>query len=167
VEARLDAAGQLLLAGPAAADRYLGEPLSPWVATGDVARLERHGGGTKVVLAGRCKDMILRGAENIYPGLYEPALHVPGVNLAVLVGVPAADGDERLVAIVEPQPGTDPDRLREALEGPMLRMGAARPDALFFAQVPLAGRSRKPDRQAAALMGAKRLAMVAKEGARS
>jgi len=167
VEARLDSAGQLLLAGPAAANRYLGEPPSRWVATGDVARLERQGGATKVVLGGRCKDMILRGAENIYPGLYEPALHVPGVNLAVLVGVPAADGDERLVAIVEPQRGTDPVRLAEALEGPMLRMGAARPDALFFARVPLAGRSRKPDRQAAALMGAARLAMVARERDRS
>ena len=166
VEARLDAAGQLLLAGPAAADRYLGEPPTHWVATGDVARLERPGGVTKIVLGGRCKDMILRGAENIYPGLYEPALHVPGVNLAVLVGVPAGDGDERLVAIVEPQSGTDPVRLRQDLQGPMLRMGTARPDALFFAPVPLAGRSRKPDRQAAAAM-AVRLATAARHRTRS
>ena len=71
-----------------------------------------------VVLGGRCKDMILRGAENIYPGLYEPALHVPGVELAVLVGVPAGDGDERLVAVVQPQPGADPGRLRRGAAGP-------------------------------------------------
>jgi acyl-CoA synthetase (AMP-forming)/AMP-acid ligase II len=85
VSARVDAAGQLLLAGPNAADRYLGEDPLDWIETGDVGRIA----GRTVVLGGRCKDMILRGAENIYPGLYEPALHVPGVELAVIVGVPA------------------------------------------------------------------------------
>ena len=84
VRARVDDDGQLLLAG---AER--GRPLPrraarlDWVATGDIGRLD----GGRVVLGGRCKDMILRGAENIYPGLYEPALHVPGVELAVIVGV--------------------------------------------------------------------------------
>jgi acyl-CoA synthetase (AMP-forming)/AMP-acid ligase II len=108
----------------------------------------------RIVLAGRCKDMILRGAENIYPGLYEPALHVPGVNLALLVGVPADDGDERLVALVEPEHGVAPARVRAALAAPLARMGAARPDSVVFATVPLAGRSRKPDRAAAAALAA-------------
>ena len=54
--------------------------------------------------------MILRAAENIYPGLYEPSLHVPGVELAVIVGVPATDGDERVVAVVQPAHGADPAR---------------------------------------------------------
>ncbi len=150
VRTRLDADGQLLLTGPGQADRYLGEAPWRWVATGDVARLA----GDRVVLAGRCKDMILRGAENIYPGLYEPALHVPGVNLAVLVGVPAGDGDERLVAVVEPEPGADPRRLRAVLDPVLARMGTARPDAVLFAPVPTAGRSRKPDRAAAAALAA-------------
>src|SRR5262249_51326890 len=99
VVARVDEGGQLLLSGPAARDRYLGEARSRWIRTGGVARLSGAGGTVRVVLAGRMKDMILRRAENIYPGLYEPALHVPGVELAVLVGVPAGDGDERLVAV--------------------------------------------------------------------
>src|SRR5690606_32314396 len=98
------------------------------------------------------KDMILRGAENIYPGLYEPALHVPGVNLAVLVGVPAADGDEKLVAIIEPEPGAHPAQLHRALRPVLARMGSARPDHVLFRPVPLAGRSRKPDRAAAAAL---------------
>lgn len=157
VAARLDTTGQLLLAGPGAADRYLGEPPLRWVATGDVARLARHGTGQRVVLAGRCKDMILRGAENIYPGLHEPALHVPGVSLALIVGVPATDGDERVVAVVEPAPGAEPARVRTALRAPLARMGAARPDAVVFAQIPLTGRSRKPDRQATARLAAARL----------
>ncbi|GAA3083168.1 hypothetical protein GCM10020000_81580 [Streptomyces olivoverticillatus] len=92
---------ELLLSGPAVRDRYLGEEPDPWVATGDRARIEDG----RIVLEGRCKDMVLRRAENIYPGLYEPSLHVPGVELALLVGVPAGDGDERLVAVVQPCPG--------------------------------------------------------------
>ena len=150
VTARLDPAGQLLLSGPAACDRYLGEQAQPWVATGDVARLEAGGDRPRVVLAGRCKDMILREAQNIYPGLYEPALHVPGVSLAMLVGVPAPDGDERLGAVIELDPGADRDQVLAALRARSDRMGAGRPDVILFAAVPLAGRSRKPDRQAAA-----------------
>ena len=156
VVAIVDTGGQLHLRGPGARDRYLGEPRSPWVATGDVARLVHHGGATRVVLGGRVKDMILRRAENIYPGLYEPALHVPGVSLAVLVGVPAGDGDERLVAVVQPAPGADRAAVRTALRAPLERMGSARPDAVVFATVPVSGRSRKPDRAAAARLAAGR-----------
>ncbi|MEU3772819.1 class I adenylate-forming enzyme family protein [Streptomyces sp. NPDC032472] len=166
VTAKVDEDGQLLLAGPAARHRYLGEEPEPWVRTGDRARLDGCG---RIVLEGRTKDMVLRRAENIYPGLYEPALHVPGVELAVLVGVPAdggaggadgadgASGDERLVAVVQPRPGAAAAQLRAALAGPLRRMGSARPDAVLFAEVPLAGRSRKPDRAAASALAAARL----------
>jgi acyl-CoA synthetase (AMP-forming)/AMP-acid ligase II len=153
VRARLDESGQLLLAGDGVCDRYLGAEPHEWVATGDLARLD----GRRVVLGGRCKDMILRRAENIYPGLYEPALHVPGVALAVLVGVPAGDGDEEVVAVVETTPGADPAAVHAALRDPLRRMGAARPDRVLFAPVPLAGRSRKPDRAATAALAAARI----------
>ncbi|KDN84238.1 AMP-binding protein [Kitasatospora cheerisanensis] len=133
VRTRLTADGELLLAAPAARDRYLGESPDPWVRTGDRARLDPDG---RIVLAGRLKDMVLRRAENIYPGLYEPSLHLPDVELAVLVGVPAPDGDEQLVALVQPRPGADPHRLRAALRTPLARMGSARPDALLLGPVP-------------------------------
>ncbi|MFE1557146.1 class I adenylate-forming enzyme family protein [Streptomyces sp. NPDC058734] len=154
VRTAVDADGQLLLTGPAARDRYLGEEPDPWVATGDRARLD---GAGRIVLEGRCKDMVLRRAENIYPGLYEPALHVPGVELGVLVGVPAGDGDERLVAVVQPEPGVPEPALRAALSEPLRGMGTARPDALLFARIPLSGRSRKPDRAAVSALAAARL----------
>ncbi|WP_432135251.1 class I adenylate-forming enzyme family protein [Streptomyces sp. bgisy154] len=154
VAAKTDASGELLLSGPAARDRYLGEEPDPWVATGDRARLDSG----RIVLEGRRKDMVLRHAENIYPGLYEPALHVPGVELALLVGVPADDGDERLVAVVQPEPGADRAALRAALAGPLRRMGSARPDAVLLTDIPLAGRSLKPDRAATARLAARRLA---------
>ncbi|MFD0269082.1 AMP-binding protein [Streptomyces sp. NPDC127106] len=159
VAAKTDEDGQLLLAGAAARHRYLGEEPDPWVRTGDRARLDGTG---RIVLEGRTKDMVLRRAENIYPGLYEPSLHVPGVELAVLVGVPAggtaeAAGDERLVAVVQPRHGAAEPELRAALADPLRRMGSARPDAVVFAEVPLSGRSRKPDRAAAAALAASRL----------
>ncbi|MFI7242934.1 class I adenylate-forming enzyme family protein [Streptomyces qinglanensis] len=153
VEARTADSGELLLTGPGARHRCLGEEPDPWIATGDRAHLDARG---RLVLEGRMKDMVLRRAENIYPGLYEPALHVPGVDLALLVGVPAPDGDEQLVAVVQPSPGTDRRRLRGALEGPLRRMGTARPDAVLLADIPLSGRSRKPDRAATVLLAAGR-----------
>ncbi|MEU9375847.1 class I adenylate-forming enzyme family protein [Streptomyces sp. NPDC048255] len=158
VVAKPGADGELLLAGEAARHRYLGEEPDPWVRTGDRARLDPAG---RIVLEGRCKDMVLRRAENIYPGLYEPALHVPGVELALLVGVPAGEGDERLVAVVQPDRGVDEPALRSALSGPLHRMGAARPDALLFARIPLTGRSRKPDRAATSALAAQRLGPTA------
>lgn len=155
VRARLAEDGELRLTGPGARHRYLGEPPDRWIRTGDRATLTPDG---RIVLAGRLKDMVLRHAENIYPGLYEPALHVPGVELALLVGVPDGHGDERLVALVQPAPGADPRQLRAALCGPLDRMGSARPDAVLFGTVPLAGRSRKPDRTAASAHCARELA---------
>lgn len=155
VRARLGDDGELRLTGPGARHRYLGEDPDPWIRTGDRAALTPDG---RIVLAGRLKDMVLRRAENIYPGLYEPALHVPGVELALLIGVPDGNGDERLVALVQPAPGTEPRHLRAALRGPLDRMGSARPDAVLFGAVPLAGRSRKPDRAAASTYCARELA---------
>lgn len=150
VRAWTDRTGELLLDGPARYHRYLGEEPATEVRTGDAGRLVDG----RIVLAGRRKDMVLRGAENIYPGLYEPALHVPGVDLAVLVGVPVGDGDEHLVAVVQPAPGADPRRVRAALAPVLDRMGGARPDRVLLATVPTAGRSGKPDRAAAAALAA-------------
>jgi acyl-CoA synthetase (AMP-forming)/AMP-acid ligase II len=161
VRVTTDAEGQLLVVGPSMHDRYLHEPSgAAHVATGDLGRLEDG----SVVMHGRAKDMVLRRAENIYPGLYEPALHVAGVRLAVLVGVPAHDGDEQLVVLAEPEPGAEPDTLRERLRPVLASMGSAAPDAVLVAAVPLAGRSRKPDRAAASVLCAQLLAAQAGPG---
>jgi len=155
VQVTAGADGQLLVTAPSMCDRYLHETSgTAHVATGDLGRLEDG----SVVMHGRAKDMVLRRAENIYPGLYEPALHLAGVRLAVLVGVPADDGDEQLVALVEPEPGTEPEALRERLRPVLASMGSAAPDAVLVAAVPLAGRSRKPDRAAASVLCAQLLA---------
>jgi acyl-CoA synthetase (AMP-forming)/AMP-acid ligase II len=150
VSAEISRSGEVLLRGPSAADRYLGSAPLEWISTGDAGSLS----GDRLVLGGRQKDMILRRAENIYPGLYEPMLHVPGVELALLVGVPAGDGDERVVAVVQTAPGASVRQVRSSLRTPLSRLGAAQPDAVVFAKIPLAGRSRKPDRAATARLAA-------------
>jgi acyl-CoA synthetase (AMP-forming)/AMP-acid ligase II len=160
VSVTTDPDGQLVVAASSMSDRYLHEQAgTSRVLTGDLGRLEDG----SVVMHGRAKDMVLRRAENIYPGLYEPALHVPGVRLAVLVGVPAADGDEQLVALVEPEPGAEPAVVRERLRPVLAAMGSASPDAVLFAPVPLAGRSRKPDRSAASVLCARLMAAGCEE----
>ncbi len=58
------------------------------------------------------------------------------------------------MAVVQPAAGAAEPTCGPRWRGPLSRMGAARPDAVVFADVPLAGRSRKPDRPAAARLAA-------------
>ncbi|MFB9311673.1 AMP-binding protein [Nocardioides plantarum] len=146
--ARADADGQVVVAGAGTAARYLGGPPLDEVATGDRGTVS----GRRVVLHGRLKDMVLRGAENIYPGLHEPSLQVPGVAQALLVGVPGHDLDERLVLVVEPEPGVTEADVRRLLRAPVAALGRARPDEVVVAPIPTSGRSRKPDRAATVRM---------------
>ncbi|WP_211357037.1 AMP-binding protein [Nocardioides rubriscoriae] len=146
--ARTDDEGQVVVAGTGTAARYLGGPDLDEVATGDRGEVV----GRSVVLHGRLKDMVLRGADNIYPGLHEPSLQVPGVALALLVGVPGHDLDERLVLVVEPEPGVSEADVRRRLRAPVAALGRARPDDVVVATIPTSGRSRKPDRAATARM---------------
>ena len=142
VSARIDD-GELVVSGPGLAD-YLDEPLAE-LRTGDLARLE----GDEVVLAGRAKDMFIRGTTNVYPGLYEPVIAgLPGVRDAALVGVPDAIGDDELV-LAGVLDGTTVDRVRRALPG--LIDAAVLPDRIIPVDaLPTRGRSRKLDRAALA-----------------
>ncbi|MBJ7288816.1 class I adenylate-forming enzyme family protein [Williamsia sp.] len=155
MSARTDCAGEIVVAGSAMCTRYLGGDRLAEVATGDRGVID----GTRVILHGRLKDMILRRAVNIYPGLHEPSLHVAGVAQAVLVGVPDHDLDERVVLVVEPEPGVSESELRRSLRGPIAALGDARPDDVLITTVPMSGRSRKPDRVATAALAAGASAM--------
>lgn len=153
--------GAVYVSGPNLCDRYLGEPAHDEVDTGDVGHLLSTGGTPQLVLDGRAKDMVLRDAENIYPGMHEPSLQVPGVELAILVGVPGRGddaGNENLVALVQKRRGSSDTAVRAALAIPLARMGSERPDAVVMGEIPLTGRSRKPDRKAAAALAARLLA---------
>ena len=141
--------GELMVSGPNLCRGYLGEPPMLAHATGDLARLDAD----RIVLIGRKKDMIIRGRVNIYPGLYEPTFsRLPGVAQAVLVGIPDQLGDERVVLAVVPADRRAPlealaAEVRSAL--PRLVDAGALPDEVVaLPDLPVSGRSRKPDRAA-------------------
>ena len=62
--------GEVHVSGPGLARGYLGGPAVTEIGSGDVGRLDDG----RLLLLGRRKEMLIRRGENIYPGLYEPAL---------------------------------------------------------------------------------------------
>ena len=95
----------------------LGKLRDGWLNTGDLARLDADG---FVHLAGRVKDLIIRGGHNIDPALIEDALLAhPQVTAAGAVGRPDEHAGEVTVAYVTLAPGataTEADLLAWAAE---------------------------------------------------
>jgi len=161
--ARIDA-GELVLSGPGLALGLLApgsvsvEPIGE-LRTGDLARLEPGRDGRRLILQGRAKDMLIRGTTNVYPGLIEPVVAtIHGVAECLLVGVPDAIGDDRLVLAVVPAKdaprGPDPAHplaVSVAAVLPRLIDAACLPDLVVaLAELPRSGRGAKPDRAALA-----------------
>jgi acyl-CoA synthetase (AMP-forming)/AMP-acid ligase II len=74
-----------------------------WVHTGDLA-VRRADGCYKI--AGRLKDMVIRGGENIYPREIEEFLFThPAVAQAAVLGVPDPKYGEELCVWVQLRPG--------------------------------------------------------------
>ncbi|XP_018423375.1 PREDICTED: acyl-CoA synthetase family member 2, mitochondrial [Nanorana parkeri] len=76
------------------------ETITPekWYKTGDIATLDEFG---YCRIVGRCKDMIIRGGENIYPAEIEQFLHThPKVMEAQIVGVKDARMGEEICACI-------------------------------------------------------------------
>ena len=90
----------------------LGKLRDGWLDTGDLGRVDDDG---FVHLAGRAKDLIIRGGHNIDPGVIETALLAhPAVTAAQAVGRPDVHAGEVPVAFVTLAPGVDatPEGLR-------------------------------------------------------
>jgi len=69
-----------------------------WFHTGDLARQDEEG---YYYIAGRTKDMIISGGENIYPAEVEAVLHAhPAITDAALIGIPDLKWGEVPVAAV-------------------------------------------------------------------
>jgi fatty-acyl-CoA synthase len=78
-----------------------------WLITGDIGHVDAQG---RVYVTGRAKDVIIRGAHNIDPGVIEGALmQHPGVMLAAAVGEPDEYAGELPVAFVVVKPGVTVD----------------------------------------------------------
>lgn len=111
--------GEVLIAGPNVMRGYLGRPqdtartiVDGWLYTGDIGHLNADG---YLTLAGRSKDMIIRGGENIYPREIEDVLASdPTILEAAVIGAPDDKWGEVVIAYVAPRPGAtvDTDALR-------------------------------------------------------
>lgn len=104
--------GEVCLRSDAVMDRYWNDPdataatiVDGWLRTGDLGFLDDRG---LLRLAGRSKEMYIRGGYNVYPMEVETALadHADVVDVAV-VGVPDEVLGERGLAVVVP---ADPAR---------------------------------------------------------
>lgn len=74
-----------------------------WLHTGDLASMDEDG---YLYLAGRKKDMIIRGGENIYPVEIENVLHShPKILESAVVGVPDDYWGEIVKAVIILKPG--------------------------------------------------------------
>jgi len=78
-----------------------------WLRTGDAGYLDEDG---YLYIQDRIKDMIISGAENIYPAEVENAIHGhPHVAEVAVIGVPDDKWGEAVKAIVVPRPDVTPD----------------------------------------------------------
>jgi malonyl-CoA/methylmalonyl-CoA synthetase len=78
-----------------------------WYASGDLGCLDADGA---LFVVGRLKEMIIRSGFNVYPGEVEAALHgFAAIHAAAVVGCPAGDGNEEVVAFVTLKPGRELD----------------------------------------------------------
>ena len=76
-----------------------------WLHTGDLASMDARG---YCRIAGRVKEMIIRGGENIFPREIEEVLiQHPGVRDAAVVGAPDPYWGEQVAAFIAPHAGVE------------------------------------------------------------
>jgi fatty-acyl-CoA synthase len=117
-----------------------------WLISGDIGHVDDEG---RVFVTGRAKDVIIRGAHNIDPGLIESVLlRHPSVLMAAAVGEPDAYAGELPVAFVSLKPGehATPEALL-AFAAPLIAERPAVPKRIHIvASVPMTavGKVYKP-----------------------
>ena len=109
--------GELLTKMEGAQREYYNDPVATqstwtvdgWLRSGDLAYLDEDG---FLYIAGRKKDMIIRGGHNVYPTDVEAVLlEHPDVQEAAVIGIPHTVLGEDIAAYVVARPGValDPD----------------------------------------------------------
>lgn len=117
-EVRGGEVGELMVRSGGVMDEYFRRPdltkeaftEDGWLHTGDLVRQDDDG---YFFLAGRAKEMIITGGENVYPMEVEDALSAhPAVAEVAVVGVPDPVFEERVVAVVRTTTPVEADELR-------------------------------------------------------
>ncbi len=120
--------GEIAVKGPMVSEGYYRDPeetakirVNGWHLTGDIGYLDEEG---YLYVVDRKKDMIITGGFNVYSSEVEHALMtIPGVQLAVVFGVPDEKWGEAVAAQVILAPGASLTELelmaaaREAIGG--------------------------------------------------
>lgn len=102
--------GEIICQGPGVMQGYWKKPEETaktlkdgWLYTGDLGRLDEDG---ELIITGRKKDLIIKGGENIDPGISENWLYKhPSVLEAAVVGIPDPKYGEEIAAAVVLKPG--------------------------------------------------------------
>ncbi|XP_074828302.1 medium-chain acyl-CoA ligase ACSF2, mitochondrial isoform X2 [Natator depressus] len=111
--AALNSSGELQIRGYCVMLGYWEDPVKTneviaddrWYKTGDIAVLDKYG-YCKIV--GRCKDMIIRGGENIYPAELEQFLHThPKIEEVQVIGVKDQRMGEEICACIRVKAGQE------------------------------------------------------------
>jgi long-chain acyl-CoA synthetase len=97
--------GEIVLGGPNIMTGYYQQPEATqevlrngWLLTGDLGYLDEDG---YLFIAGRKKELIIRGGANIYPREIEDVIaRIPGVREVAVIGVPDEIMGERVKAVV-------------------------------------------------------------------
>jgi acyl-CoA synthetase (AMP-forming)/AMP-acid ligase II len=105
-----DTVGEIQVSGPLVMKGYYKAPEETaavhdglWFRTGDLGRLTADG---LLYVVGRRKELIIRSGFNVYPPEVEAAITLhPDVALCAVVGRPVKDGNEEVVAFVQPVQG--------------------------------------------------------------
>ena len=108
------ATGELVVRGPNVFAGYWRNPEATaatfeggWLLTGDIAERDLEG---YYRIAGRLKDLVISGGENVYPAEIEDVLHAhPAVAEAAVIGVPDERWGEVCTAYVALRPGAGCD----------------------------------------------------------
>jgi acyl-CoA synthetase (AMP-forming)/AMP-acid ligase II len=147
------ATGELQIRTPFAMNGYLDEPeltraafVDGYFRTGDLARAREDG---RVELAGRIKDIIIRGGANVSPLELDHLLaQHPDVAAALTAGVPDQMVGERIHVLIVPRANANIDEkdLRQWVSARVEKFKW--PDVYHFGQELPTGRTGKVDRGA-------------------
>ncbi|PYI03737.1 acyl-CoA synthetases /AMP-acid ligases II [Aspergillus sclerotiicarbonarius CBS 121057] len=136
VRGELCIAGYLVQKGYYKNPAKTGEALKPdasgivWMHSGDKALINDEG---HCLITGRIKDIIIRGAENIYPAEIEERLNEhPAISQTCVVGVQHQDLGEEVAAILQPALDQPRPSHREIIDWVQTTLGTQKTPSWIF-----------------------------------